>query len=112
MLRNSVRWSGGVITVLVDPTRAVNALSYTSNPVEFAFNQLRTLIKQKKYRDMYALNAGYIYVALGKFRSVIERWTSIIFDLGFTRAWEGCGAVLVGFITWIDLFNLYPRPLW
>ena len=36
------------------------------NPAEFAFNKIRTLLKQKEYRDMYAMNAGYTIYELLK----------------------------------------------
>ena len=36
------------------------------NPAEFTFNKIRTLVKQKRYRDMYHINAGYTIYELLK----------------------------------------------
>ena len=42
------------------------------NPAEFAFNKLRTLVKQKMFRDMYDINAGYTIYELLKELSVSD----------------------------------------
>ena len=44
------------------------------NPAEFAFNKIKTLLKQKRYRDLYDLNPGYaIYEIVEEINDIVCR---------------------------------------